>query len=199
MRVRPLTSSSLISTKEKEVKVLHASINFIFLGIDPTFLCSRIDRFLKVRSWLVAGHFTADKNSMPSPANTTSTSLFLERASTAFFCLSRARARRTTKKECATATGKNESEGVTRLLLENLGSMTRFFLSSIRSPGQPLPSLSRVHPRRAYLFHFVTGCPTDELPAAIHSSTPTFPISSRGSTIRNKEKKGAPGKEMEDV
>ena len=34
---------------------------------------------------------------------------------------------------------KNESEGVTRLLLENLGSMTRFFLpfreSSIGSPG----------------------------------------------------------------
>ena len=29
--------------------------------------------------------------------------------------------------------GKNESEGVTRLLLENLGSMTRFFLSSISS------------------------------------------------------------------
>ena len=27
---------------------------------------------------------------------------------------------------------RNESEGVTRLLLENLGSMTRFFLSSIR-------------------------------------------------------------------
>ena len=38
------------------------------------------------------------------------------------------------------ADSKNESEGVTRLLLENLGSMTRFFLSSIRSPFQPSPS-----------------------------------------------------------
>ena len=37
---------------------------------------------------------------------------------------------------------KNESEGVTRLLLENLGSMTRFFLSSIRSPPPCHPFLS---------------------------------------------------------
>ena len=38
------------------------------------------------------------------------------------------------------AGGENESEGVTRLLLENLGSMTRFFPFIDPSPAQPFSS-----------------------------------------------------------